>query len=140
MLNLSKVLTLLIFINVTAFAGGVGTIVGGDKILFQQDSIFVNSVYNKSLCYDRGIYYATIKNHCFKSINVGNDQTECISKGSLKTTQPIESVRERCSKFEENNCVETKMVPFIQSRVRNIRYINNNSEYTKKIKIPSCYK
>lgn len=139
MLNLFK-LFILIFIPAISLAGGVGTIVGGDKIVFQQDSIHVSSVYNRSLCFDRGNYYATIKNYCFKWKNVGRGERECVSKGSLNTTQPKESVKERCSRFQDDNCVEKKVVPFIQNRVRNVRYIRNDNEFIKKLKIPSCYK
>lgn len=139
MLNHFKVLTLLILLPITALAGGVGTIVGGDKIIFQQDAVHVSSIYNRSLCYDRGSYYATIQNYCFKWANEDGDR-KCVSKGKLNTVQPQESIKDLCSKYDEGNCVETKVVPFIQGRIRNVRYIGNNSEYTKKFKIPSCYK
>jgi hypothetical protein len=132
---------MIIFITFPAISiAGVGTIVGGDKIVFQQDSLHISSIYNSSLCYDRGNYYATVKNHCYKWASAGEDARVCVEKGILNTVQPRESMRERCVKMESDECVKTKYVPFIQKRTRTIRYIQNDSEYTKKFKVQNCYK
>ncbi len=136
------IVSFLIVINAHA---GVGGIAGGtDKfqigshINFQRVSTFVNVLYSKTLCHNRHDFEAVVRK-CNLWIK-DDDDKKCVDWEKVKAYQPIESKRERCKRFQDDQCVEWIEVDFVQSpkRIVEIKDEDDNIKEIKKVVIPNC--
>lgn len=121
------------------FSGLASAYTTGDKIHFQRDGVYVNSVHNKSLCLDRsGNYRATVTT-CVKWEREQGDRN-CVKWGKKTISQPMRSTRVRCSQRSGDECSTYTEVEYRQGRTRHVKYYNNNDDYqyTRKVNIPSC--
>jgi len=126
-------LALLFVTNVHAGVGGIS----GAQILFQEESTFVNAYFNKSICHD-GFEYKAMFRKCVERSN--DDDRKCLEFKKIWAFQPIESTRERCRRFNDDNCSEWEEVRFIQKPQRTVKFADEdgNVKKTKKITIPVC--
>ncbi|MCO4794008.1 MAG: hypothetical protein KC493_09860 [Bacteriovoracaceae bacterium] len=127
---------LLFIATVQAGVGGIS----GAHILFQEDSTFVNSYYNKSICHD-GFEFKALVRKCVKYSN--NDDRDCLKREKTFIYQPLESTRLRCKSFsggEDERCKEWEEVNYYQSPIRLIKFIDERRvrHKTKKLIIPEC--
>ncbi len=122
----------LAIVSTSAFAGNV---VG--HIHFQSESTWVNALYSKSLCLDGDTYKATIT----KCLDwASGDDRGCLEYGKVAATQPMNSTRQRCAKFEDDRCSEYVTVAYKQSPNITVKFYNDDNDLvkTKKITVPSC--
>lgn len=117
--------------------------VSGDKIHFQSISTWVSAVYSKSLCLN-GDTYEAIVNKCVEWRH-GGDDDRCVRTVKAKAFQPMNSTRKVCARWtgrDDSNCVEYKVVPYVQKRVRTVTFTRDNDSdtpiRTQKVVIPDC--
>jgi len=132
------------FIFITSIAAGVGGIAGGNTsfqtgshVLFQKESTFVNVLYSKSLCHDGHDFEAIVQ----KCTRYGNgDDRECKKFEKYKAYQPIDGLKDRCKRYEDDTCVEWQTVRFFQSpkKIVEIKDNDDNIKRKEKVIIPRC--
>lgn len=127
-----------IFAGVGDIAGGTDKFQKGSQIHFQQFSTWVNVLYSKSLCQTEFNYEALISK-CVKWTR--DDGRKCIKRVKFEATQPKESSRQRCKRFEDDTCVDWEEVDFIQSpkRIVEIKDQDDNVIETRKVIVPRCH-
>lgn len=130
-----KVIVTLFF--VTSVHAGVGGI-SGAHILFQEESTFVNAYFDKSICHDGFEYKAKVR-ECIKWEN-SDDDRRCVKYQKKWAFQPIESTRDRCRHFNDDDCKEWEEVRFIQKPQRTVKFADEDGHVrkTKNITIPNC--
>ncbi len=118
--------------------------VSGDKIHFQSISTWVSAVYSKSLCLNGDTYEALV-NKCVEYRNAGDGDRICTRSVKAKAFQPMHSTRKVCARWtgrDDSNCVEYKVVPYVQKRVRTVTFYRDNDSgtpiRTQKVVIPNC--
>jgi len=132
------------FILIISLKAGVGGIAGGNTsfqkgshVHFQRASTWVNVLYSKTLCHDGHDYEAIVR----KCVRRGNgDDNSCKEFETYKAFQPIDGLRERCKKVEDDGCVEWETVRFFQSPKKIVEIKNNDDEIKRieKVTIPKC--
>ena len=130
---MKKLIVAAALLSSSAFAG---SIVG--HIHFQSASTWVTAYTSKSLCLDGSTYRATV-NKCLRYERNGGERT-CVRRGKVAISQPMESTRQRCASFEEDECVEYERVPLKQSpkRILEIKDRDGSIKKLKKHVIPNC--
>lgn len=112
----------------------------GDKIHFQNNSTWVSSVYNKSLCLDGDLYEAVVS-VCTKWSG-NSDDRNCVRRAKKKIFQPMTSTRQRCAQYtgRDGNCSKWITVDYTQDRVKEVSFYDSNDNllYTKTVTIPDC--
>ena len=83
--------------------------------------------------------YDIIKCKCLRYERNGGERT-CVRRGKVAISQPMESTRQRCARFEEDECVEYERVPLKQSpkRILEIKDRDGSIKKLKKHVIPNC--
>jgi hypothetical protein len=129
---MKSLIAALALVSTSAFAGSV---VG--HVHFQADSTWVNAYYSKSLCLDGDTFRATITK-CVKYSN--GDERRCLERAKFQAAQPQSSTRQRCARFEDDNCAEYITVPYFQSENITVKFYDNDDNLvkTKDITVPSC--
>jgi len=127
------------------FASTANAYVTGDKIHFQADSTFVSAAFSKTLCLNEETenYEATITK-CVEWTN--DDDRDCVEYGKFFAVQPMESTRQRCARFgggDDDRCMVWITVPYIQNRVKTVKWYRNNDDDSQPykvttVRIPSC--
>ena len=132
---MKSLIAALALVSTSAFAGPV---VG--HVHFQADSTWVNAYYSKSLCLDGDTFRATITKCVEFSSASNNDERVCLRRAKFQAAQPQSSTRQRCARYEEQNCVEYITVPYFQSENITVKFYDNkdNLVKTKNITVPSC--
>ena len=92
------------------------------KIHFQKASSWINA---SNVCEQDGYLYHKTKDgitvsHC-------NDDGDNCTTSYRPLVQPVNSTRQRCSKFEDDNCVAYVTVPYVQGTVTNMVYSSQNA-------------
>ena len=131
--------------STASFANWNDTMIQGDKILFQNDSTYVSAAYNKTLCVNAGQFEATVTKCTAVKKGSGDKSDECIAYGQFFITQPVASTAERCAESVKNSsgndiCVRSVTVPFVQSAIRNVKFVNDSGAVLKsyQVTIPAC--
>jgi hypothetical protein len=135
-----KNLLLTVVLMLTASAASAVTT--GGSIHFQEDGVFVNAAYSKSLCFDGSTFHALAS----KCVAWENDQGDrnCVETVTASVSQPQMSEKQRCVKTDgrEGNCLKYITVPFFQSEVRTVNYYRNNDDQdlikSEVITVPAC--
>lgn len=124
---------------VFAFSGLASAYTTGDKIHFQRDSVYVNSLYNKSLCLNSNGSYEAVVRTCLKYRREDGDRN-CVKWGKKKIYQPASSTRMRCTQRRGDKCVSYARVAYNQRRTRYVKHYRNNDDfkYEQKVTIRRC--
>jgi IMP dehydrogenase/GMP reductase len=123
--------------GVGGIAGGNTSFQKGSHVLFQRDSTWVNVLYSRTLCHDGHDYEAIVKK-C--AIYEPGDERKCKRFEKYKAFQPIDGLRDRCKRKEDDTCVEWETVRFFQSPKKIVEIKGNDDEIKKveKVIIPKC--
>jgi hypothetical protein len=145
----------LFFISITAFAGAgdvsgggktnrimdyrnqtikvdMNTVTSGQIVYFQKYSVWENSIQSRNLCFD-GENFHTKVSKCIKWDD-RQDEKECAKTIEVPAIQPQTSTRMVCSKYSnsgDEDCIEYKSVPYIQSEVKTIKFFEKKDDGSK---------
>lgn len=128
-----------IYAGVGDIAGGTDKFQKGSHIHFQRNSTWVNVLYSKSLC-QTPYNYEAIVSECARWERESGGSRKCVERRKVQATQPKESRRQRCKRYEDDKCVAWIEVDYIQSpkRIVEIKDDDGNVKERRKVVVPSC--
>lgn len=124
--------------GVGGIAGGTEKFQRGNSIHFQEFSTWVNVLHSKTLCQNKYDFEATLR-QCARWER-SDDDRRCAEWVKVPASQPKESKRERCKKFEDDECVEWIEVDYIQSPKKLYEEKDDDGNVKKRVKVvvPKC--
>ena len=134
------------FLLMSSIIAGVGGIAGGNTsfqkgshIHFQRASTWVNVRFSKSLCHDGHDYKALLKK-CIAYEPDDDGGRRCVRSEKYRAFQPMDSLRERCKKYDDESCLEWETVRFYQSpkKIVEVKDSDDNIKKIEKVVIPKC--
>ncbi len=127
------------FAGVGDIAGGTDKFQKGSHIHFQSRSTWVNVLYSKTLCQTAYNFEALVR-ECVRWKRDDDGGRKCVEYTKVQAVQPKESRRERCSRYEDDDCVAWIEVDYIQSpkKIVEIKDEDGNIKERKKVIVPTC--